>query len=394
MNFNALLPAQLLLILWVIQPLLAFSETTETYQEQMSRNLQQLEALDKLILQSENQRSLLQQQLAESENLVSGREQRLHQLDKEIRQYEQRLQDFEQQTEKLAQSLDKDKQHLAEVLRGAQKTTTQTGLKIALGSADPTLSARLSVYTAHLLQAQQQRIAIYSDRLKQTDRASAEALKSRNWLRHIQQKARMQKTTYQQQAQQKRQGLRQLSESVEQSHNQVDALESEQLQLEQLLLELEKNKSNESGYFKSRKSKMPWPVVLPEQDSKVRLLAQYGDLKPSGRLSWDGLLIEADPGENVLAIAAGEVVYAEKLGGLGLIVVVDHSDNYLSLYGGNRKVAVKSGDWVETGATIATVGRSSGPNDTGVYLEIRHNAMPVDPEQWLASGNRVVIAKK
>jgi len=66
----------------------------------------------------------------------------------------------------------------------------------------------------------------------------------------------------------------------------------------------------------------------------------------------------------------------------------------MTLYGGNREVAVKQEDWVESGSTIATVGDSGGQKTSGVYFEIRHNATPVDPKEWVSAKNKVKSAKK
>jgi len=98
-------------------------------------------------------------------------------------------------------------------------------------------------------------------------------------------------------------------------------------------------------------------------------------------------------GAAVRAIADGEVVYSDWLQGFGRLVIVDHGDSFMTLYGGSREALVRAGDWVDAGRPVATVGTSSGHKVPGLYFEIRHDAKPVDPEEWVESLNGTKTAK-
>jgi len=75
-------------------------------------------------------------------------------------------------------------------------------------------------------------------------------------------------------------------------------------------------------------------------------------------------------------------------------VILDHGDAFMTLYGGNREVRIKKGDWVDSGSTIATVGNSGGQTANGVYFEIRHNAKPIDPSAWVDTSISINSARK
>ena len=62
---------------------------------------------------------------------------------------------------------------------------------------------------------------------------------------------------------------------------------------------------------------------------------------------------------------------------------MDHGGGYLSLYGHNQNQLKATGDWVEAGETLATVGRSGGQDNSGLYFEIRLKGAPVNPLQWI-----------
>jgi lipoprotein NlpD len=92
-----------------------------------------------------------------------------------------------------------------------------------------------------------------------------------------------------------------------------------------------------------------------------------------------GLNIAGSAGQPVRAAAAGIVVYSGSgLIGYGELVIVKHSDEWLSAYGHNRKRLVAEGEAVSAGQQIAEMGRSGASRDM-LHFEIRRNGRPVDP---------------
>jgi len=68
--------------------------------------------------------------------------------------------------------------------------------------------------------------------------------------------------------------------------------------------------------------------------------------------------------------------------GFGNLIVIDHGNGYMSLYGNNEALYKSSGQSVKSGDTIAAVGNSGGNAENGVYYELRRNSIPFDPLQW------------
>jgi septal ring factor EnvC (AmiA/AmiB activator) len=99
---------------------------------------------------------------------------------------------------------------------------------------------------------------------------------------------------------------------------------------------------------------------------------------------WKGLLIRAPQGAEVRAAGAGQVVFSEWLRGFGNLLIIDHGNNLLSVYGNNAVLRRAAGDRVQRGDIVAEVGNTGGMNDPGLYFEIRHQGRAVDPLQWLA----------
>lgn len=98
---------------------------------------------------------------------------------------------------------------------------------------------------------------------------------------------------------------------------------------------------------------------------------------------WNGVVIKSDIGNQVHAIAYGRVAFADWLRGFGMLVIIDHQEGYMSLYGFNESLTVDVGDWVEERQTIATIGNSGTLTTPAVYFEIRKNAKPLNPKVWV-----------
>jgi septal ring factor EnvC (AmiA/AmiB activator) len=131
--------------------------------------------------------------------------------------------------------------------------------------------------------------------------------------------------------------------------------------------------------FARSKGKLAWPV-------QGRVAGDFGRPRGSGPVKWNGVLLEAAAGTPVRSVHHGRVAFADWLQGLGLLVIVDHGDGYLTLYGHNEALLKESGDWVEPGEPIAQVGDTGGQARAGLYFEIRYNGEPVDPNPWIAKG--------
>ncbi len=128
--------------------------------------------------------------------------------------------------------------------------------------------------------------------------------------------------------------------------------------------------------FASLRGRLAWPL------SGGRIVTAFGAADESGRRS-SGLLLAARTGTAVHAVSHGRVAFADWLRGYGLMIIIDHGDGYLSLYGCNETLLKDVGDWVDAGETIATSGASGGQKTPGLYFELRARGQAVDPQTWL-----------
>lgn len=127
--------------------------------------------------------------------------------------------------------------------------------------------------------------------------------------------------------------------------------------------------------LRSMRGKLPVPA-------KGRVRKLFG-AKRQGQVRWKGIVINANSGTSVSAIQDGKILYADWLKGFGLVVVMDHGNGYMSLYGHNQALLKQVGDSVRQGETIALVGQSGGQSRPSLYFEIRHKGKAINPSRWL-----------
>ncbi len=93
-------------------------------------------------------------------------------------------------------------------------------------------------------------------------------------------------------------------------------------------------------------------------------------------------MIKAKEGRSVRAVSDGQVVYSDWLRGYGLLVIIDHGDGYMSLYGQNQTIFKEVGERVAKDEVISHVGSSGGFEQSALYFEIRRNGKPTNPKRW------------
>ena len=130
--------------------------------------------------------------------------------------------------------------------------------------------------------------------------------------------------------------------------------------------------------FAQLRGRLQWPVR-----GKTVVLATADEGEHENR----GLLIATPNGSEVRAVSHGRVVFADWLRGFGLLLILDHGDGYLSLYGYNEALLKEVGDWVDASEVIATSGASGGRKTPGVYFELRYQGKALDPKGWLKASS-------
>jgi septal ring factor EnvC (AmiA/AmiB activator) len=135
------------------------------------------------------------------------------------------------------------------------------------------------------------------------------------------------------------------------------------------------DETQDNGVFAALRGKLRLPA-------KGDVTNKFGAAREDSGISWKGLFIRAAEGSEVHSIASGRVVFADWLRGFGNLLIVDHGEGYMSLYGNNQALLKRVGDDVKPGDTVASIGNSGGNPVSGVYFELRYKSKPMDPLAW------------
>ncbi|MDP4970055.1 MAG: peptidoglycan DD-metalloendopeptidase family protein [Burkholderiaceae bacterium] len=182
----------------------------------------------------------------------------------------------------------------------------------------------------------------------------------------------------------KRAEQRRLAEEQKRNTLALQAQEERQIELaRRAALEQERKESARAAEAASTpksgeglKKGLRWPL-------RGTLMARFGTNRPEGGI-WRGVLIKASDGTPVAAVGGGTVVYSNWLRGFGNLLIVDHGEQYLSVYAYNQSLLKQVGDSVRAGDTLALAGSTGGQVDSALYFEIRHRGAALDPLTFLS----------
>lgn len=358
----------------------AQAETDHEIQAQRLAELRhQIQALQARLDRVQGEQKRLREQLRQTERAIARSSLKLRSVKRKLARAEQEKRRLQQERRQLEKTLTRQRQHLAEQMRAAYATGRQEQFKLFLNQESPATIGRLLVYYQYLNRARGKlidEVKANVARLAKLEYALAEQTEKLNTLNtELAQRSRQ----LGEERRQRQQVLAELDREARDKQGRLSRYQADEKRLQQLLEALDQALADiperPRQPFRALKGRLPWPA-------QGRLAARFGSPRATGELRWNGVLIEAAAGRPVRAISHGRVAFADWLRGFGLLIIIDHGDGYLSLYGHNQTLFKEPGDWVEAGELIAEVGDSGGQARHGLYFEIRRNGKPVNPVNW------------
>ena len=290
-----------------------------------------------------------------------------------------RLGELEAEIEVREAELMTESGELAEQVRAAYMAGGQERLKLLLNQQNPATLGRLLAYYDYLNRHRASNIEAVNGRLSRLASLQSEVVAEQARLDRLAER-RYEELEVLNAAQARRRTLvAELDSRMVTESREIERLAAEEKQLERLIAELSTILSDypitSEEPFAAHRGRLTWPVA-------GQLVRDYGQPR-SGALTWNGVVLAAPRGREVRAVYHGRVVFADWLAGMGLLIIVDHGDDYLTLYGYNETLLKNPGDWVAPGDVIATVGDSGGQLAPGLYFELRQGTRPVNPRRWV-----------
>ena len=270
---------------------------------------------------------------------------------------------------------------LAGQLRAAYLIGREEPLKLLLNQGDPARAGRMFGYYSYFGRARATKIQAIEADLQRIGQLDGQLQAQDAKLAGLQQAQQTQVSALQQARSHRMQVLASISAQTQTGAERLARLRRQQSDLESLLAQLRRATASlppeELGNspFAHLRGKLPRPVA-------GRIVEGYGQVRAGG-LKWQGDLFATQRDAPVHAVSQGRVVYADWLAGLGLLIIIDHGDGYMSLYGHNDRLYESVGQHVAAGQTIAQAGDSGGSARPELYFEIRKEGKPLDPRPWL-----------
>lgn len=319
--------------------------------------------------------------LREKEVALAAVARDVHALDGKLAEQQARFDQLNADRARLEIALKSQREALAALLRSAYALGHNEELKLLLQQDDVAAIARVLAYHRYFQRAQVGQIDKLRGDLKQLADVQDSIVVATRELTSTRDARNAESGRLDTERSERAQLVAAIDEKLKDQGARIAALGKDETALTQLLEQLRdvfadipKQLAGEAP-FASARGKLAWPL-------KGKVVTAFGAADESGRLS-SGVLLAAKVGAAVHAIAHGRVVFADWMRGYGLLIIVDHGDGYLSLYGCNETLLKDVGDWVDAGETIATSGASGGQKTPGLYFELRAKGQPVDPRGWL-----------
>jgi septal ring factor EnvC (AmiA/AmiB activator) len=292
--------------------------------------------------------------------------------------------------------IDKLDRELAGQVKAAYALGQQDKLKLMLNQQDPALSSRMMVYYEYLNKSRLEKLANLQQTVKYLDELDKDKQTETELLEKNLAKKRSEQAALDEVRKERNGLVAKINSDVYSEQDQLSLLKESENKLISLIQTLENEEDNTNqeskrgdedssipentesfpkltGDFSTLKGKLPLPV-------RGKLASMFDSA--SSEATWKGILINAKEGAEIKAVMKGKVTYAGTLKGYGLLIIVEHDKQYMSLYAFNQSLYKHKGDNVEAGDVIASVGQSGGRSKPGLYFEIRQNGKPVDPLLW------------
>lgn len=357
----------------------------------LSKLLSELDSIKKRLSRDLNRHNSINKSFSDTEIKIGKLAAKHRQLTEEQQQLNKQLSQLREEQKKLQRQQEKQQALIGDHLRQAYQMGSQSELQVFLEQESPESIDRQLTYLGYINKARNKKIHEYAETVKQKLQVSHRIREQQSVLETNQALLIKQQQSLASLQTKRREQLEALTSNIKSSESRIKVLDSDSASLKQLLNEVAEVMAKQAkreakqkdievfavpdGDFAKAKGRLPWPVSGRQQ-------FQFGKSRNGSSINWQGVTLRANAGEAVKAIYAGRVIFADWFQGQGLLMILDHGNGYMSLYGHNESLLQNTGAWVAGGETIATVGNSGGQSMAALYFEIRHNGQPNNPNHW------------
>ncbi len=392
---------------------------SEKPKEKLTNIHERIESLTKELGKTKEAHADAADALKESEKAISETNRKLYELQLEQKKHSETLQVLQSKKSGLENTIEGQKNQLSKQIYQQYLHGQQSYLQIILQEQDPSAISRQLKYFSYITKARENLIHGMQSNLSQVTKLNEQTVDALQEVVNLKNKQQNERKNLEVQKQSHSKVVEKLSSQISAQRNEIEKLKRDEKSLSQLVERLARapqpkpqkstlaNKPNSSGQdtstskpesdpapqrplatneslpsnafdggnFEALRGKLNLPV-------RGEVTNKFGNSRQDTGLTWKGLFIKSNEGNEVKSVASGRVVFADWMRGFGNLIIVDHGGGYMSLYGNNQALLRKMGDNVKGGDTIASVGNSGGNDTSGLYYELRSRSKPFDPMSW------------
>ncbi|MGR9053550.1 MAG: murein hydrolase activator EnvC family protein [Gammaproteobacteria bacterium] len=328
----------------------------------------------------EKEQSALLAEMADIEKLYGSTVATLKTLNSQIALKQKKIESLRTESKQLKVELNRQIQGLGSQIRAAYALGRKEKLKLLLNQQEPALSSRMMVYYDYFNNERLDKLEHIKNSLTRIKELEQEERNESVQLELQLTQVRNEQALLAQTRDRRKELMARLDKEYSSSKLKLGRLREGEQRLARLIQQLKQAESKQSSVsqrsainFVKSQGDLRWPV-------NGRIIKKFGSPRLESR--WDGVLIAADEGTEIKAVSKGKVVFSDWFRGYGLLTIIDHGNDFMTLYAFNQSLYKTVGDQVAEGDVIATVGRSGGRSKASLYFGIRKKGQPVDPVRW------------
>ena len=381
--------------------------------EDLSDLHEKIEALKKELDSNQEAHKDATDALKDSETAISSANKKLLDINQKQKKNKNTLNSLKKQSLNLNENLNQQQQQLGNLLRQQYMHGGQSYSQLILQNKNPSEIARDVKYFSYVAKEHAKVIDKMQGSLIKVKKLNNQTATTLQEVADLKTKQEAEKAELEQQKQQKSKVIKTLSKQISAQRNEIDKLKRDEKSLSNLVERLAKiipKKIKKMAKKKQHRnvdegSETPNPTIAKNEETpndaysgsnfsalkgKLRLpvrgdvINRFGAARADTGVTWKGLFIKAAEGNEVKTVADGRVVFADWMRGFGNMIIVDHGNGYMSLYGNNQAILKAVGEELNAGDNIALVGNSGGNESNGLYYELRRQSKPFDPMSWSA----------
>lgn len=356
------------------------TENQAETQAQLAQLKKDIGQLRQTIKAQQARQSGEQRALQGIEEKIQDRVREISKLDQAITETRQQLVALEADEHDSLQQIKGQQDLLRKQIRTGYAMGREQGLKLVLNAESPQQIQRMMTYYGYFNRARRDEIQQFRESIEHLQTVRQSILEKTDRLQHASAEVNKSRKTLDLERMEREKAVASISRQLQRSQQTLTQKEADQKQLESVLREIEKAVANlklekDATPFGKLRGTLEWPVA-------GKLSSEFGSPTPTGGQT-TGMIVSTPVNQPVKVIHHGRVVFSDWLRGFGLLIIVDHGDGYMSLYGYNQALLKDTGDWVNQGDILASSGNSGGQREGGLYFEIRHKGKPENPLKWL-----------